>query len=355
MMDGKAATGWYIRKDWLKKLNLEEPKTVDELYTVMKAFKEQDPNGNGLADEVPYFNRSKNITALLNLWEASNEFILNNNELQFSPVTENYKAAMTELAKWYKEGLIDQEIFSRSSAREQLFGQNMAGCTNDWFSSTSKFNDTMKNSVPGFNLQGMMPPANIEGEVQSRGGRARLHSWGWGISVDCDEEKLVDAIKYMDFWMSKEGSDLMANGVEGVSYTLDENGKKVWTEAATSYDSGVPNYLRSIGTTEVGYNGDLEAEKSAMNEAGLNAYIMYEPITLSGIGTVVYTTEEQKIMDEVTNNIKTAVSEQQQKWLYGKEDVDATWDKYIETLKGMGLQKYIDTYTAAYNRLYAEK
>lgn len=38
-----------IRKDWLDKLNLEIPETIDDWYTVMKAFKEQDPNGNGIA------------------------------------------------------------------------------------------------------------------------------------------------------------------------------------------------------------------------------------------------------------------------------------------------------------------
>lgn len=37
----------FIREDWLKKLGLEEPKTMDELVTVMDAFTNQDPDGNG--------------------------------------------------------------------------------------------------------------------------------------------------------------------------------------------------------------------------------------------------------------------------------------------------------------------
>ena len=36
-----------IRNDWLKKLNLQEPKTLDDYYNVLKAFKERDPDGNG--------------------------------------------------------------------------------------------------------------------------------------------------------------------------------------------------------------------------------------------------------------------------------------------------------------------
>lgn len=44
----------WIYKPWLEKLNLSEPKTLDEFYNVLKAFKEKDPNGNGLADEIPF-------------------------------------------------------------------------------------------------------------------------------------------------------------------------------------------------------------------------------------------------------------------------------------------------------------
>ena len=57
----KTTQGYYIRKDWLKKLNLKEPKTVDELYKTLVAFRDKDPNGNGKKDEVPLFLRG-NIT-----------------------------------------------------------------------------------------------------------------------------------------------------------------------------------------------------------------------------------------------------------------------------------------------------
>ena len=39
-----------VRQDWMEKLNLEEPKTLDDFYNVFKAFKEQDPDGNGKDD-----------------------------------------------------------------------------------------------------------------------------------------------------------------------------------------------------------------------------------------------------------------------------------------------------------------
>ncbi|MDF2720050.1 MAG: bacterial extracellular solute-binding protein, partial [Paenibacillus sp.] len=46
--------GILIRKDWIDKLGLREPRTLDEWYTVLKSFKERDPNGNGKQDEIPF-------------------------------------------------------------------------------------------------------------------------------------------------------------------------------------------------------------------------------------------------------------------------------------------------------------
>jgi len=40
----------FIRKDWLDRLNLEVPATMDELKMVAKAFTEDDPDGNGAPD-----------------------------------------------------------------------------------------------------------------------------------------------------------------------------------------------------------------------------------------------------------------------------------------------------------------
>ena len=42
--------GPYSLLTWLEKLNLEIPETLDELYTVLKAFTDQDRDGNGQND-----------------------------------------------------------------------------------------------------------------------------------------------------------------------------------------------------------------------------------------------------------------------------------------------------------------
>ena len=46
--------GFLMRKDWLENVGMSVPTTMDEWYEVLKAFKTQDPNGNGLDDEIPF-------------------------------------------------------------------------------------------------------------------------------------------------------------------------------------------------------------------------------------------------------------------------------------------------------------
>ena len=44
--------GLAIRRDWLDKLGLKMPTTMDELYTVMKAFKEKEPDGKKVLTDI---------------------------------------------------------------------------------------------------------------------------------------------------------------------------------------------------------------------------------------------------------------------------------------------------------------
>jgi putative aldouronate transport system substrate-binding protein len=43
----------FINHDWLQKLNLQLPMTSDEFITVLRAFRDNDPNENGKKDEIP--------------------------------------------------------------------------------------------------------------------------------------------------------------------------------------------------------------------------------------------------------------------------------------------------------------
>lgn len=345
---------FFLRQDWLDKLGLETPKTIEEFHDVLLAFKTKDPNGNGKADEIPYFSRAKSIAPLVQLWGIqATHTVDRNGNYAYGPATEEYKNAIKELSKWYKEGLIDPEIFTRNSPREQLFGQNLGGATIDWIQSTTKFNDTLKDSVPGFNLRAILPPANVFGEVVSLEAQNEFNGRGWAISAHAKEEDLIDLIKYFDFWMSEEGCDLTSYGVEGDTYTKDADGNIVWSEKALAYENGVYDYLCSIGAiTFIGTIRRPDVSTLTMNESGKEANEMYMGVLPEfQLPSLYFNEEESDAVAKYDTNVATVVKEYLQKWLFGKADIDATWDEYMSTMNNAGLQELIGAYTSAYERM----
>ena len=49
----RLSVGWVVRGDWLQKLGLQEPQTLDEFYNMLVAFRDKDPDGNGVKDTIP--------------------------------------------------------------------------------------------------------------------------------------------------------------------------------------------------------------------------------------------------------------------------------------------------------------
>ncbi|HIV19952.1 MAG TPA: extracellular solute-binding protein [Candidatus Merdivicinus intestinigallinarum] len=83
--------GLEIRMDWLQKLNLEMPTTPDELLDVFRAFKTQDPNGNGQADEIPFVGSRGSLITLGDYFGVNDTFVMKgglNGEVVFSPFEE---------------------------------------------------------------------------------------------------------------------------------------------------------------------------------------------------------------------------------------------------------------------------
>ncbi len=59
-LNARTSNHLFINKVWLDKLGLKVPTTWDEFEADMKAFKTQDPNGNGKHDEIPFDFNSPN-------------------------------------------------------------------------------------------------------------------------------------------------------------------------------------------------------------------------------------------------------------------------------------------------------
>ncbi len=345
--------GWYLRQDWLDKLGLEHPTNLEEYYNVLKAFREQDPNGNGKKDEVPYFDRHRSVQNLLQLWDLpTSNFEINDEGKVYSPrTTETFKEAMIELSKWYAEGLIDQEIFSRQNPREELFGNDIGGALVDWFSSTMAFNLSMPERIPGFELSVIEPPKNINGTQKNYNTRPVVSTIGWGISVD--NKYVAETMKYFDYWFTDEGRGLKSMGVEGVHHFVDENGEKQYTDEILSAPGGAPTEMRKLGSVEIGGWADVASEIKGMTKEAAEGFKMYVDggWQVPPMPVLSMTESEQRVITEKLEAVNTFMSEYLQHWIMGSKDVSATWDEYITGLDQLGIQDLINVYQTAYDRV----
>ncbi|GAB2670408.1 extracellular solute-binding protein [Paenibacillus thermoaerophilus] len=100
----------YARKDWLDRLGLRPPVTLDEYYNVIRAFAMDDPDGNGINDTygliladhlgrtAPFFGA---FGTQLKQW------IERDGELVYGSILPETKEALAFLARLYREGLLD--------------------------------------------------------------------------------------------------------------------------------------------------------------------------------------------------------------------------------------------------------
>ncbi len=359
--EGDFGRMYFIRQDWLDTLKLETPKTVDELYKVLTAFRNDDPNGNGKKDEVPFLSRDwEEIVRLVILWDARtsgsdtfHDYYVKDGKIVHGYTEDEYKTGMINLAKWYKEGLIDPEFFTRGKrSREVLFGDNVGGMTHDWYPSTTSFNDSLADKVPGFNLKAMPPPASPSGRQLEEHRVIPVKPDGWAISYS--NEHPVETIKYFDFWFTELGRRLSNFGVEGVHYDL-VDGKAIYKPEVLNASDPVNAQMWNVGAQiPKGFLQDFEYQAQWTNEMGLESIALYEAgdyLTEQFLG-VSMNPEEQNVYDKYQGNLLTYMLEMQQIWILGSEDVEAGWDKYQEQLDKLGYNKIIEAMQSAYDRQY---
>ncbi|BBI32882.1 extracellular solute-binding protein [Cohnella abietis] len=108
----------WIRTDWLKKLNLPEPKTMEDVFKIAEAFATQDPDGNnkkdttGLGIDKLLYDGVFGLAGFFNGYHAYPRIWIENEsgEYVYGSVQPEMKDALAKLQKMYKDGWIDREF-----------------------------------------------------------------------------------------------------------------------------------------------------------------------------------------------------------------------------------------------------
>jgi putative aldouronate transport system substrate-binding protein len=102
-------SGPVLRADWLKQDGLNAPETIAEWETVMQAFKDKNnaeaPFSGSMAHLERVFVQAYEVQVLQG-------FDPDKNVIKFGPAEPGFKPYLTQLADWYKKGLIDKNFMT---------------------------------------------------------------------------------------------------------------------------------------------------------------------------------------------------------------------------------------------------
>ncbi|QLG38080.1 extracellular solute-binding protein [Paenibacillus sp. E222] len=357
-----ATSGLIMRQDWLDKLNLKVPTNIDEWYTVLKAFKEQDPNGNGKPDELPFTGNwgPGNLTKLHDFAAAFGViggFQLNGDKVEFGPIQPGYRDFLETMAKWYKEGLIDPEIMTNDGkAFDYKVTSNLAGAYQGGvFSGMGKYFNLMRDTDPNFNVTGVPWPVSPDGTSYATFNlENKVLSYGEAITASADEEKLKYIVQWMDYNYSEEGSDLFNFGIENDSYVRDGEGVKftdtiIDNPNGLTYDQALASYALSIMDGPINQDSRyLDALLFDDGQRAANAEWMKASSALT-LPPIRLSTEEVTTSTSIMSQVNTYLNETMTAIISGQKPI-TEFDTMAETIKSMDIERAIEVHQAAYDR-----
>jgi putative aldouronate transport system substrate-binding protein len=317
-----------LRKDWLDQLGLQPPKTLDEIYKIMKAFTENDPDGNGKKDTIG-LTASVSQTAMGSLswvenvqngsygkWKEKDGKLI---DMTLEPGT---REALLWLNKAYKEGLLaaDFPTLKNTQMRESIT-TNKAGIFADAIKPTWLLTGQMRPNNPKADLLYLPYLDGPQGRFAPKGSGA----YGfWVIPKSVPEAKMKQILAFMDYGASEEGSVMANFGFKGEHYNQ-QDGMYLFTEKAKAYTGVIFPIFQSVDKYAFAYQTGIPADFLKRNMTIIDEQAK-ESKGDPAIGLTSDTyTKVGSDYDKRTQDMKVKV-------ILGREPIEA-WDKYTADLK----------------------
>lgn len=354
----------WINQTWLDNLNLKMPTTTDELYDVLKAFKEQDANGNGDPnDEIPLtsrHDRSHNWFPYFGCSVFDTNFQLINGEVVYNGTADYYKDGINYYAKLYKDGLIDPEIFTQDMTTYQNKGKAKDAVY-------GVFNDYWPNGIsPGIGEDGLgirndqyvpLPPLTSPGCDDPMISRSSNGSnlYASQLVITDNAKNPATIVRWLNNVYELDNSLQIQWGRYGV--TCEKIDDDHYRKMEKTEITGAPNYAEWIWAlpryVPEDYLSKLESSPLDQQNKSQNDAMdaTWEGRMTEVLPQLWLTDEQTAAVATIQTDIANYAREKRAQWITGLKDVNAEWDEYKAQLEKLGLQTMIDVYTKAYREI----
>ena len=354
-----------INIDWLNKLGLEMPHTVSELKEVLIAFRDQDPNGNNLKDEIPFsfavgdnfgIEKFEYIFSALGLPVDSKLIGIQDGKLYCVATDERFYEGIKTIHEWYEEGLIDPEAFIMNDSQwtaKLNAEETVIGVTPCWDISDSIVTSELRAKYD------YMPA--LFGEDGSEPAMVVYNNYGFfrgaGVITKACEHPEV-AMRYIDYWFEEMNSMQSMEGHVGERLFEGEDGALYLAGGGNVGEMDMPRNASCLASHGIWYiDADMYATKLRLPTTDLKVAHLEKniiPYAAPEIWEdVFYTPEESEIVAAKQTDLKNLTNRMAGEWiLNGVTDDD--WAKFQNDLKELGVEEMLQTMQVAYDRTNAQ-
>lgn len=359
--------GPMIRADWAKEFGMD-PAEINT-YEEYEQYIEQAYNTYGATVQLPmsgdpgfgYLTAGYDTLASFgNSFEATLPWFQIDGELKSGVLTDGFKEYVEMVADWYQKGWIYHDFMSEDFGMQggADMGMVTSGESSLWWAEKDymeQYNTSAQD--PNFEIAAIQDAVKNEGDVTHLGQtnhESLSTTSNCVISTTCPEPEI--AIQWMDYRYTEEGATLANWGVEGVTYELDSNGDKQYTDLIVNNPEGMTATLaqfRYMLQNTVCLT-DVSAKDQGMTEQQLEAPEIWMTNKDNDWGcpsTLTMTTDEADEYNSKAGDITTYAQESFLKYIIGEEPIDQL-DSFVEKCVEMGLEDCQAIQQAALDRYY---
>lgn len=361
----------WINQTWLDNLGLDYPETTEDFVNVLRAFKEQDANGNGDPnDEIP-------MLGISGMWRAScydfllGSFVYNdftdrlsveNGTVNYVANTEEFRDGLRFIRSLIEEELIDPvSLTITEDEAHVLTGGDVA--TVGVATGMAYWNVLSANDEEYIGLSPLEGPNGVrDAFVRATG----IVSGQFAITNKAENPEIL--FRWADAQFSEEATYFSSWGPEGEGWekapegTLGINGKQALytvldgvnnTGAETIQNLAMPNIALANRTSDFrlgqAVGGDDKSEER-LYEAASKYYYPYAKEQTYPL--MVMSAEDAAVVNEYKTAINAYVDEMISGFLAGTYDLDKDWDSYLSEFDALGLEDYLNVLQSAYDKVY---
>ena len=370
----------FINNVWLKNVGMKTPTNTDELYEVLKAFRDQDANGNGDAsDELPMVlstdtagSVERELMEAFGVYSSSSDCslqVMDGGKVELRNTSENYKEFLKYMHKLYAEGLMDAESYIQS--KDQLVdkgGKDLVGMYGGdepaWIRSTTQAEDVNWDALLGL----ASPVDSTHTIVKTNGITGNIR-----MAISAKTEYPEALCRLFDYFYTDEGRVETRYGYEGKSFEWvsdDIVGAKAPMFITDPNDPGLKfRYIVDYGfdvnfvTNKFDACAQIDYDKltdDQFNKLTTDAYGWVAPVykaynrkdnvVVDAYPNVSYTKEEATERSTLFSDVANTIKSYKVAFITGESNLDTDWNTFVSEVERSGAKRLVEIEQAAYDR-----